>query len=260
MVAGFPINTQGQNSYFESEFLVVLSRPVKRHEAFRMKLLQLFSITTLLAMPLPVRSDGADDKKKENKLIHVFVETEKGDIVLALEVEKAPKTVANFLRYVSAKYYKGGRFHRTVKADNQPESKVKIEVVQAGINPDKFNKEFPPIKLERTRDTKILHKEGTISMARDGPDTATSDFFICIKDQPELDFGGKRNPDGQGFAAFGKVIKGMDVVKKIHAADAEGQDLKPPIKIVDIEQLAMNFRAAPARARLRSMPFALNLR
>jgi peptidyl-prolyl cis-trans isomerase A (cyclophilin A) len=78
----------------------------------------------------------------------------------------------------------------------------------------------------------LKHKDGTISMARDGPDTATSDFFICLGDQPELDFGGKRNPDGQGFAAFGRVVNGMDVVRKIQAAPAEGQALKPPVKVL----------------------------
>jgi peptidyl-prolyl cis-trans isomerase A (cyclophilin A) len=145
-----------------------------------------------------------------------------------------PATIANFLRYVDGKYYEGGRFHRTVTPDNQPDNKVKIEVIQAGIDPNKTKKEFAPIKLERTRDTKLSHKDGTISMARDGPDTATSDFFICIGDQPELDFGGKRNPDGQGFAAFGRVVKGVDVVKKIQAAPADGQTLSPPIKILRI--------------------------
>jgi peptidyl-prolyl cis-trans isomerase A (cyclophilin A) len=69
-------------------------------------------------------------------------------------------------------------------------------------------------------------------MARDGPDTATSDFFICIGDQPSLDFGGKRNPDGQGFAAFGRVVRGMDVVRKIQTAPANGQTLTPPVKIL----------------------------
>ncbi len=68
-------------------------------------------------------------------------------------------------------------------------------------------------------------------MARDGPDTATSDFFICIGDQPELDFGGRRNPDGQGFAAFGRVTVGMDVVRRIQAAPADGQALAPPVVI-----------------------------
>src|SRR5262249_13814874 len=132
------------------------------------------------------------------------------------------------------KFYVGGRFHRTVTPDNQPNNKVKIEVIQAGINPAKAKDEFPPINLERTRDTRLTHKDGTISMARDGLDTASSDFFFCIGDQPELDFGGKRNPDGQGFAAFGRVVKGMDVVKKIQSAPADGQTLRPAIQIVKI--------------------------
>ena len=68
-------------------------------------------------------------------------------------------------------------------------------------------------------------------MARDAPDTATSDFFICIGDQPELDLGGRRKPDGQGFAAFGRVVSGMDVVRRIHAAPADGQSLTPPVTI-----------------------------
>src|SRR5205085_6410796 len=105
---------------------------------------------------------------------------------------------------------------------------------QAGIDPDRAKDEFAPIKLERTRDTKLSHTDGVLSMARDGPDTATSDFFLCIGDQPELDFGGKRNPDGQGFAAFGRVVKGMDVVKKIQAEKADKQTLEPPVKIVKI--------------------------
>jgi peptidyl-prolyl cis-trans isomerase A (cyclophilin A) len=70
-----------------------------------------------------------------------------------------------------------------------------------------------------------------LSMARDGPDTAQSSFSICVGEQPELDFGGKRNPDGQGFAAFGHVIEGMDVVRKIQASPSDGQRLKPPVRI-----------------------------
>jgi peptidyl-prolyl cis-trans isomerase A (cyclophilin A) len=164
--------------------------------------------------------------------VRVLIRTEKGDIEVELDAARAPATAANFLRYVEGRFYDGGRFHRTVKPDNQPGNEVKIEVVQAGINPDRVKEEFPPIKLERTRDTHLAHKDGTISMARDGPDTATSDFFICIGDQPELDFGGKRNPDGQGFAAFGRVVKGMDVVRKIQAAPADGQNLMPSVKIL----------------------------
>jgi peptidyl-prolyl cis-trans isomerase A (cyclophilin A) len=169
--------------------------------------------------------------------VRVLIQTEKGDIEVELSAAQAPITVANFLKYVDAKFYDGGQFHRTVKPDNQPDNKIKIEVIQAGINPEKAKQEFAAIKLERTRDTKLSHKDGTISMARDGPDTATSDFFICIGDQPELDFGGKRNPDGQGFAAFGQVVKGMDVVKKIQTAPAEGQMLMPPVKIIKITRI-----------------------
>ncbi len=174
---------------------------------------------------------------EEPKPVRVLIQTDKGDIEVELDAAKAPNTVANFLKYVDGKFYEGGRFHRTVTPDNQANNKVKIEVVQAGINPEKTKDEFKPIKLERTKDTKLAHKDGTISMARDGPDSATSDFFICIGDQPELDHGGKRNPDGEGFAAFGRVTKGMDVVKKIQSAPAKVQALEPPITIKKITRL-----------------------
>lgn len=184
----------------------------------------------VLGVPLHAPADAG----QKSGPVRVVVVTEWGEMEVELEAAKAPGTVANFLRYVDGKFYDGGHFHRTVKPDNQPDHKVKIEVVQAGIHPEKAKDEFPPIKLERTRDTKILHQDGTISMARDGPDSATSDFFLCLGDQPELDFGGKRNPDGQGFAAFGRVVKGMDVVKKVQAAPAAGQKLTPAIKILRI--------------------------
>ena len=184
---------------------------------------------TLLVAGLAPGDDGT-------KSIRVRVETDLGDIVVELDA-RAPKSVANFLRYVDAKHYDGGRFHRTVTPDNQPDNKVKIEVVQAGVNPDKAKDDFPPVQLERTKDTGVAHKDGTISMARDGPDTATSDFFVCVGDQPELDFGGKRNPDGQGFAAFGRVVKGMDVVKKVQQSPADGQTLKPPVGIKKLSRV-----------------------
>jgi peptidyl-prolyl cis-trans isomerase A (cyclophilin A) len=169
--------------------------------------------------------------------VKVNILTDLGEIEVTLAAAKAPQTVANFLKYVEAGHYTGGRFHRTVHLDNQPDNKIKIEVIQASPNPEKAKDDFAPIKLERTKDTGLTHKNGTISMARDGPDTATSDFFICIGDQPELDFGGKRNPDGQGFAAFGVVTKGMDVVKKIQKAKEEKQTLKPAIVIKKIERM-----------------------
>ena len=172
--------------------------------------------------------------------VRVRVQTELGDIVVEVDQAKAPITAANFLRYVDAGHYDGGMWHRTVKMDNQPESTVKIEVIQAGVNPDRAKQGFGPITLERTNKTGILHKDGVISMARSTPDSATSGWFICINDQPSLDFGGARNPDGQGFAAFGRVVSGMDVVRKIQAApssanrttNTEAQRLTPPIQII----------------------------
>ncbi len=169
--------------------------------------------------------------------VRVLIRTTLGDVEIEVDAAHAPATAANFLKYVDKRHYDGGRFHRTVTLANQPDDKVRIEVVQAGVAEARAKDDFPPIKLERTRDTKLRHKDGVIAMAREGPDTATSDFFICIGDQPELDFGGKRNRDGQGFAAFGRVVKGMDVVKKIQSAPADGQTLKPPVEIKSIRRL-----------------------
>jgi peptidyl-prolyl cis-trans isomerase A (cyclophilin A) len=177
--------------------------------------------------------------------VRVRVQTELGDIVVEVDAAKAPVTAANFLRYVDDGHYDGGTWHRTVKMDNQPESTIKIEVIQAGVAPDKAKSGFPAIALERTSVTGLLHKDGVISMARGGPDSATSGWFICINDQPSLDFGGQRNPDGQGFAAFGRVVSGMDVVRKIQAApssadrktNTEAQRLTPPIKITKVARI-----------------------
>lgn len=166
-------------------------------------------------------------------LPRVVIQTSLGGMEVEVDTVRAPLTSRNFLRYVDQGSYRGGRFHRTVRLDNQPEDRVRIQVIQGGLDSLRA-KDFPPIELERTTETGLPHGDGTISMARDGPDTATSDFFICIGDQPELDFGGKRNPDGQGFAAFGKVMRGMDVVRQIQTARAQGQRLTPPIEIVDI--------------------------
>jgi peptidyl-prolyl cis-trans isomerase A (cyclophilin A) len=170
-------------------------------------------------------------------LVHLLLETEQGAIELELDTQRAPISTANFLKYVDAGLYDGGVFHRTVKPDNQPNNKIKIEVIQAGIDPARSKLDKNPIVLERTRDTGLKHIDGAVSMARAGPDTATSDFFICIGDQPELDFGGQRNPDGQGFAAFGRVVRGMEVARKIQQSPADAQSLKPPIKIVRARRL-----------------------
>lgn len=169
----------------------------------------------------------------------IRIHTSLGVIETELDSTRAPKSVANFLKYVEASRYTGGQFHRTVttQPDNQPGNAVKIDVIQAGVNSDSAGQNWPPIPLERTSVSGLKHTDGTLSMARAGADTATSDFFICVGDQPELDFGGKRNPDGQGFAAFGHVVQGMDIVRHIHASKAEGQTLAPPIRIEAIERV-----------------------
>src|SRR5262245_9646778 len=109
----------------------------------------------------------------------VVLRTTVGDITIEVDAQPAPRTAANFLRYLDGGYYEGGTFHRTVRLDNQPGKKVLIEVVQAGPSPTPAREGFPPISLERTKDTGLKHLDGTVSMARDGPDSATSDFFIC---------------------------------------------------------------------------------
>lgn len=164
-------------------------------------------------------------------LPRVTLQTEKGAIVIELDTASAPVTTANFRRYVAAGLYDGARFHRTVTLQNQPGNPIQIEVIQAGVAPANEKKQFSPIPLERTVKTGLRHRDGTVSMARDKPDSATGDFFICIGDQPSLDFGGRRNPDGQGFAAFGRVVRGMDVVRAIQKSPAQGQTLTPPIQI-----------------------------
>ncbi|MDB4497132.1 DPP IV N-terminal domain-containing protein [Flavobacteriaceae bacterium] len=168
-------------------------------------------------------------------VINCTIETTEGDIELELYGKKAPITVANFLKYVDNKKFDGTNFLRVTTKKNEAEREYPIEVIQGGfVEP---NDSYPGILLETTEEAGISHETGVISMARAEPDTAQSSFFICMKDEPELDFAGKRNPDGQGFAAFGKVIKGMDILKKIHQSGSdENQLLKKPVNILSIER------------------------
>ena len=167
----------------------------------------------------------------------ILMETDLGEISLEIYPDKAPVTASNFLAYVDENRMEGAVFYRIVRSDNQPGDSTRIAVIQGGLYEDNHPAMLPPIVHETTEQTGILHKDGVISMARWHPGTATSEFFICVGDQPELDFKGKRNPDKQGFAAFGKVIKGMDVVKKIHQLPVAGQYLDPQVKILKIRRL-----------------------
>jgi peptidyl-prolyl cis-trans isomerase A (cyclophilin A) len=167
------------------------------------------------------------------KPVTVIFQTEFGAITVEVDLQHAPNTAANFLKYVDGKFYDGGVVSRAVRPDNTTRHDVEIQVIQLQSDSARGREGFPAIPLERTSVTGLKHLDGTLSMARAGADTATSSFFICIGNQPELDFGGKRNADGQGFAAFGRVVSGMDVVKKIQASKtAPGTEtLDPPIKI-----------------------------
>lgn len=170
----------------------------------------------------------------------VRMTTEAGTIELELYPDKAPVTVANFLKYVDEKRYDSSVFYRVVRMDNQAKNKVKIEVIQGGLGDDS-TKSLPPIIHENSLKTGLKHLDGTLSMARMGPGTASSEFFICINDQPELDAGGLRNPDNQGFAAFGKVTKGMDIVRKIQKGktgeNEKIQTLEHPVRIVTMSRI-----------------------
>lgn len=169
--------------------------------------------------------------------VRVLIETELGNIEAEIEAERAPITAANFLRYVDERRYDGGRWHRTVTPDNQPNDDIRIEVIQGGTKPKRWGRRDPSIPLERTTLTGLTHRDGTLSMARFAPDSAVSDFFICIGDQPSLDFGGLRNPDGQGFAAFGQVTIGMEIVRSIQQAPHKQQQLTPPVAITRIRRI-----------------------
>ena len=171
------------------------------------------------------------------EVVVVRMETAKGDITAEIFVDAAPITAKNFLDYVDGGVFDGGTFYRSVRMDNQPNDSVKIEVVQAGVDRSMRERMRPAIPLERTTLTGLSHGDGAISMARGGPDSARASFFICINAQPSLDFGGHRNLDGQGFAVFGRVIRGMDVVRDIQMSSVGGQQLVEPVVIERIRRI-----------------------
>ncbi len=177
---------------------------------------------------------------KPVRRVRVRMTTDLGVITLELRPDRAPITAANFLRYLDKGLWNGASFYRTVgpKNDHNPAG---ITVIQGGL--DKDDAPLGLIAHETTKATGLLHTDGAISMARGAPGTAGADFFICLGANPALDYGGKRNPDGQGFAVFGRVIAGMDVVRAIHdrATRADGPDaytagqrLAEPVKITAV--------------------------
>lgn len=212
------------------------------------------------------QSEVADGVRVDSVLVEMG--TAAGRITLELYPEKAPVTVGNFLRYVNLGHYDGSAFYRVVRLDNQKPSDIPIQVIQGGLLGDMMSGRadaaeldmssmLPPIPHETTKQTGIRHVDGTISMARFTPGSASSEFFITLGDNAALDFGGMRNPDGQGFAAFGRVIEGMDVVRKIQALPSDtplpenmavvaGQILEEPLPIISARLHTSSDAAAAA--------------
>lgn len=189
-------------------------------------------LLSLAALPLLAEAAPA------TTVVRTRVDTPLGPFVIEVDTAVAPITVANYLAYVDAHQLDKAWVYRLVSLANQPQSPHKIEVVQWGLNlPDEAPPLRPAIAHETTKQTGLRHRDGTISMARGAPGTATAEFFICIGDQPELDFGGRRNPDGQGFAAFGQVVQGMDVVRALHARAGAEQWLKQPLAIGPVARI-----------------------
>ncbi|MHA4810423.1 peptidylprolyl isomerase [Flavitalea flava] len=170
---------------------------------------------------------------------HIEIRTQAGDIELELYAGQAPKTVAAFLSYIDSGFYKNSSFYRVLNDDNQSSNAPKSELIQGGIWKTRYQKavSLPGISHETTQRTHILHKDGVISLARTAPGTAGSEFFICVGEQPGFDFGGENNPDGQGYAAFGKVVKGLNIVRSIYSSPENNQSFDPPIAIFDIVRL-----------------------
>ena len=174
--------------------------------------------------------------------VRVTMSTSEGDIGIDLYLDKAPITAGNFLKLIDNGDMDGGSFYRVVTFDND-NGNPKIEVIQGGLG-DR-SEGFDTIDHETTEQTGILHADGVISMARGGVGTASTEFFICIGDQPGLDYGQPRNADMQGFAAFGKVVTGMDVVHRINSLPADapseseytkGQILSAPAVITSVRR------------------------
>ncbi|MFL5747713.1 MAG: peptidylprolyl isomerase [Niastella sp.] len=180
---------------------------------------------------------GACSPKYKNP--HIEIQTSKGEIEVELYPDQAPKSVQAFLSYIKKGYYKNSSFYRVLNDDNQPSNADKAELIQGGMykSMPKVHDTLTGIPHESTAQTHLLHKKGTISLARLAPGTATSEFFICLSDQPGFDYGGENNPDKQGYAAFGKVIKGMDIVTKIYNQNEDNQSFDPPVPIYNIIQL-----------------------
>jgi peptidyl-prolyl cis-trans isomerase A (cyclophilin A) len=167
---------------------------------------------------------------------HIEIQTKQGNIELELFPKQAPKTVAAFLSYIDSGYFFNANFYRVLNLQNQPINAPKTELIQGGIwkSNNQLATHLPGIPHESTEQTGIHHTDGVISLARSAPGTAGAEFFICIGDQRGLDVGGENMADKLGFAAFGKVVKGMNIVMKISQENESDQYFRPPVPIYNI--------------------------
>ncbi len=177
------------------------------------------------------------------RTVRVNVETGQGVIVIELYVEQAPITTANFLRYVDQKRYDGATFFRASRSPGP----VDYGLIQGGLQGDPA-RVLKPIAHEPTTQSGIKHTDGVVSIARNAPGTATSDFFICVGDAPYLDADPAALGDNAGFAAFGKVVEGMDVVHRIINLPTPGVAVNPVMKgqILEPPVPILKARRAPA--------------
>lgn len=184
--------------------------------------------------------------------------TSLGEINVELYDQQAPCTTAHFLAYIDEEYYGGASFYRVIREDNQALGTVRIAVVEGGFSNSYYDYmlregfaqgldydqtqgphgRHPCIRVETTADTGLTHLDGTLSFGRCGPDEVDDSFFICVGDQPELDFGGRRYADGLGFSACGRVIAGMEIVRAIHGSPTQGQRLENEVTIISLRRQA----------------------
>jgi peptidyl-prolyl cis-trans isomerase A (cyclophilin A) len=180
---------------------------------------------------------GCREANKNSDTIEIEIKTVEGTIVAELYPKKAPASVKAFLDIVDKGLYQRSYFYRILSDENQPSNAPKAELIQGGLwSRTKKRPELPRVPHETTQQTGLTHSAGTLSFAREEPGSASSEFFITLSDLPGFDFGGENNADGQGYAAFGRVIRGMEVVRKIYRKPETDQYFDPPVMIVDIQR------------------------
>jgi peptidyl-prolyl cis-trans isomerase A (cyclophilin A) len=180
---------------------------------------------------------GCGSAAKNSDTVEIEIKTVEGTVVAELYPKQAPESVKAFLAIVDKGLYKRSYFYRILSDENQPSNAPKAELIQGGLwSRTKKRPELPRIPHETTQQTGLTHSTGTLSLAREEPGSASSEFFITLSDLPGFDFGGENNADGQGYAAFGRVISGMDIIRKIYRKPETDQYFDPPVMIVDIQR------------------------